>query len=298
MGTPDYATIIFDKLLKDSSFTLQALFTQPDKKVGRKQIITPPYIKQYCIDNNINIDIHQPDKLSTIDNIDIIKKYSPDFIVVAAYGQLLSQDILDIAPCINLHASILPKYRGASPIQESILNADKHSGVTAMKMEKGLDTGDILSTKCINIQNKRVDEVFNELSIVAADLTVSVLKNFDNIQPVKQNHSISNYAKKIKKENGEVSLDCANDTFCKFLAYSFWPTIYTKSGLKLKDIKLLDKDSSNNASEILEINKDHVVIGCNKGKLAIYKVQPASKKEMSVVDYIRGKRIGLNDILE
>jgi methionyl-tRNA formyltransferase len=188
MGTPDYATEIFKELLNHKEFNIVGLFTQPDKKVGRKQILTPPHIKQYCIDKNIDTRIFQPEKLSTEDNIKIIKNLEPDFIIVAAYGQLLCQNILDIAQCINLHASILPKYRGASPIQEAILNKDKFTGVTAMKMELGLDTGDILSTQCITIKHKKVDEVFNELSKVASKLTIKVLKEFENIVPQKQNH--------------------------------------------------------------------------------------------------------------
>jgi methionyl-tRNA formyltransferase len=296
MGTPDYATNIFKTIL-DNNFDIVALFTQPDKKVGRKQIMTPPHIKQYCIDNNLNIDIHQPQKLSTDKNIEIIKNYKPDFIVVAAYGQLLCQNILDIAPCINLHASILPKYRGASPIQEAILNKDSITGVTAMKMELGLDTGDILSTKCINIQNKKVDQVFEELSQVASDITIDVLNNFDKINPIKQNNSISNYAKKIKKDNGIIDFENANDIYHKFLAYCYWPNIFTSEELKLKELKLIDKTSNNESKKILEINKDHIVIGCTKGKLAIYKVQPKSKKEMNATDYIRGKRLNINDFL-
>ena len=122
MGTPDYATTIFDELLKND-FDVVAVFTQPDKPVGRKQVLTPPHIKQYCLDNHLELPIFQPEKLRG--NKDIqknIENLKPDFIIVAAYGQILPREILDIAPCINLHASLLPLYRGASPIQESVKN--------------------------------------------------------------------------------------------------------------------------------------------------------------------------------
>ena len=144
MGTPDYATTIFKELIK-SKYEIVGLFTQPDKPVGRKQLLTPPHIKQFCIDENLNIPIFQPLKLrgneEAKNQIEFLK---PDFIIVAAYGQILPKEILDIAPCINLHASLLPKYRGASPIQESLLNDDNYTGVTSMLMEEGLDSGDIL----------------------------------------------------------------------------------------------------------------------------------------------------------
>ena len=142
MGTPDYATVIFQELL-ESHYEVVALFTQPDKKVGRKQILTYPHIKQFCVDNGLSLPIYQPTTLKDEKIINSIKSLNPDFIIVAAYGQILPKQILNIAPCINLHASLLPKYRGASPIQSAILNNDKYSGVTAMMMEETLDSGDI-----------------------------------------------------------------------------------------------------------------------------------------------------------
>ncbi len=184
MGTPDYATIIFDKLIKNDSYEIVSLFTQPDKKVGRKQILTPPHIKKYCIDNSIDLPIYQPITLkNNIEMVDVLKNLNPDFIIVAAYGQILPKEILNIAPCINLHASILPKYRGASPIQESILNDDKYTGVTSMLMEEGLDSGDVLGMQYLKLtENMLVDEVFNKLSNIAASLTITTLDNYEKIQ--------------------------------------------------------------------------------------------------------------------
>ncbi len=137
MGTPDYATKIFEELL-NSSYNIVGLFTQPDKPVGRKQVITAPHIKQFCIDENLDIPIFQPLKLRGNDEAKKqIEELKPDYIIVAAYGQILPRDILDIAPCINLHASLLPKYRGASHMQESLIDIDEFTGVTSMLMEEG-----------------------------------------------------------------------------------------------------------------------------------------------------------------
>ena len=184
MGTPDYATVILEKLVANDNYEIIALFTQEDKKVGRKQILTPPHIKQYALENNLDFPIYQPKKLRDEENVAIINDVKPDFIIVAAYGQILPKTILDIAPCINLHASLLPKYRGASPIQEALLHDDTFSGVTAMLMDVGLDTGDILGLQYLKIEKDMcVEDAFANLSQVAANLTIEILDNFQYINP-------------------------------------------------------------------------------------------------------------------
>nr|PIF03265.1 MAG: methionyl-tRNA formyltransferase [Arcobacter sp.] len=299
MGTPDYATTIFKKLI-ESKYEVVALFTQADKKVGRKQVLTLPHIKQFCIDENIDIPIFQPQRLrNNTEAKEEIEKLNPDFIIVAAYGQILPKEILDIAPCINLHASILPKYRGASPIQEALLNDDEYTGVTSMLMEEGLDSGDILEIQKIKITpTMEVLELFNELSQIAAHLTISTLDNFEKIKPLKQKEEEVSFCSKIKKENGLVSLENAKQVYLKYKAYSFWPGIFLESGLKLKKIELFEEDSSNQIGEILQIAKDYVILGCKKGSLKLITVQAPSKKAVNVVDFIRGQRLKEKDILK
>ncbi|MGP2656982.1 methionyl-tRNA formyltransferase [Malaciobacter sp. WC5094] len=298
MGTPDYATKIFEELL-NSAYEVVALFTQPDKKVGRKQVLTPPHIKQFCIDKNLDIPIFQPEKLRNNDEAkNQIQSFNPDFIIVAAYGQILPKEILEIAPCINLHASLLPKYRGASPIQESLLNDDKYTGVTSMLMEEGLDSGDILGLQYLKITPEmEVTEAFNKLSIIAAKLTITTLDNFENIKPKKQNNAEVSFCGKIKKEDGLISFVDAKKVYLKYKAYSFWPGIFLESKLKIKDIKLIETQSLNKEGEILEINSDNIVVGCKYGSLKILTIQAPSKKAVSSVDYIRGQRLNLGDIL-
>ena len=298
MGTPDYATTIFIELLK-SKYEIVGLFTQPDKPVGRKQILTPPHIKQYCIDENIEVPIFQPLKLKNNQEAkEEIQKLKPDFILVAAYGQILPKDILDIAPCINLHASLLPNYRGASPIQESLLNDDSFTGVTSMLMEEGLDSGDILGFQYLKItRTMEVNEAFEKLSHIAAQLTITTLDNFENINAIKQNESLVTFCKKIKKDDGLVDFCDAKKLFLKYKAYSYWPGIFLSSELKLKDIELNEELSQNNEGEILEINKDFILIGCKKGSLKIKTLQAPSKKAMSSVDFVRGQRLEVGSIL-
>ncbi|MFW2568390.1 methionyl-tRNA formyltransferase [Aliarcobacter butzleri] len=298
MGTPSYATEIFKKLLS-SNYEVIGLFTQPDKPVGRKQVLTPPDIKQFCIDNSINIPIFQPEKLR--DNLAaylVIKELKPDFIIVAAYGQILPKEILKLAPCINLHASLLPKYRGASPIQEALLNDDNFTGVTSMFMEEGLDSGDILALQYLKITpTMEVSEAFSKLSLIAAELTITTLDNFDRLNPIKQNESEVSFCKKIKKENGLVDFSDAKNLFLKYKAYSFWPGIFLESELKLKDIELLEETSQNEAGKILDICKDYIIVGCKKGSLKIKTLQTPSKKAINSVDFVRGQRVEIGDIL-
>jgi len=297
MGTPDYATTILKELLSREWIDVVAVFTQEDKPVGRKQIITPPDVKKYLIENDYDIKIFQPKRLRDEENKNIIQKLNPDYIVVAAYGQILPKSILDIAPCINLHASVLPRYRGASPIQDAIKNADLYSGVTAMLMDEGLDTGDILGISYLYIKDLTAPEVFEKLSFLASTLTVDVLERFENIAPLKQNKLLATHCKKIKKEDGLVEFVDAKELYQRYLAYFYWPNIFLNSGLKLKKVELESENGSYKMGEILDIKEDFIVVGCKKGAVRIYSVQPASKKQMSVVDYLRGKRLSVGDTL-
>jgi len=290
MGTPDYAEIILESLIK--KYEIIGVYTQPDKPVGRKKTITPPPVK--VLAQKHNIEVFQPNNLKN--EAENIKKINPDFIVVAAFGMILPKDILDIAPCINLHASLLPKYRGASPIQSAILNGDKFSGITAMKMDVGLDTGAILAYEYCQVDNKTAPELFDELAKIAADLTPYVIDNYEKIEPLKQIDAIASYSPKIKKEDGEINFDDANKIYRKYLAFYYWPGIFTKK-FKLKKIDLIDTISQNKAGEILEIKKDSIIVGCQKGSIEIFEIQPHSKKSMNVIAYLNGRGLKVGDNL-
>jgi len=297
MGTPQYATTIFQRLYEDN-YNIIALFTQPDKKVGRKQLLTPPHIKQFAIDNGLSLPIYQPTTLKNDAIYSTIKNLKPDFIIVAAFGQILPQNILDIAPCINLHASLLPLYRGASPIQQCLLNGDKYTGVTAMFMEAGLDSGDILGLKYIKIKkNMDVEYLFDKLSYLASDIIIDVLNNFDNIKPKKQNLAKVTHCGKIEKQDGLVKFDNALNLSLKYRAFKFWPGIFLDNGLKLKELELYDEIEKHKAGEILEILDDSIVVGCEIGTIKLKTVQQPSKKAMNVLDYIRGKRLEVGTII-
>lgn len=295
MGTPDYATVIFQKLLEEN-YNVIALFTQPDKPVGRKQELTPPHIKKFSIENGLSIPIYQPSTLKDNTTQNLIVDLKPDIIIVAAYGQILPREVLNIAPCINLHASLLPQYRGASPIQQSLLNDDNFTGVTAMNMDVGLDSGDILGYKYVSIDKDTVvAELFDKLAICAAELTLEILEQYDSICPIKQNLSLVSHCKKISKKDGLITFENANNLYNKYRAFKSWPDIYLDSGIKIKECSLYDIFSKNNSGEVLVIENDYIIVGCTIGSIKINSVQPSSKKQMDVVSYIRGKRLEIGD---
>jgi methionyl-tRNA formyltransferase len=296
MGTPEYAKVILSRLIDAQDIDVVAVYTQPDKPVGRKKIMTAPEVKTLALQNSI--EVYQPNRLRDEETVEELLKIECDYIVVAAYGQILPKKILDHAPCINLHASILPQHRGASPIQQTLLHGENKTGVTAMLMDVGLDTGDILKISTIDVSpDEMVETLFERLTECAADLTLDVLRNFHSYTPLKQDETKATHCAKITKQDGEVVFDDAGALYNKYRAYTPWPGIYLSSGLKLKCITLEENLSENEMGKILKINSDSIVVGCRTGRLKIYTVQPESKKEMDVLSYINGKRLQNEDTL-
>jgi methionyl-tRNA formyltransferase len=296
MGTPNYASSILQTLIDDKDIDVVAVYTQPDKPVGRKKILTPPPVKVLAEKNSITL--YQPHKLRDEDVVNELVKIECDYIVVAAYGQILPKKILDYVPCINLHASILPQYRGASPIQQSLLNGDSESGVTAMLMDIGLDTGDILKIERISIGlDEMLESLFDRLTKVAKSLTIDVLKTFSSLEPTKQKDADATHCKKITKADGKVKFDDAVSIYNRYRAFTPWPGIFLESGLKLKKISSENEIVYQSAGKILSIDSDSIIVSTLKGALRIYTVQPPSKKEMNIVDYLNGARLSCDDIL-
>jgi len=296
MGTPDYAKVILEDLINDKDINVNLVLTQPDRPVGRKKVLTPPPVKELALKHNI--EVLQPNRLKEEGVKDSIIAKKPDFIIVAAFGQLLPKEILDIAPCINLHASILPKYRGASPIQQAILNGDEYSGVTAMLMDEGLDTGDMLGFKFIKTEEApTLNLMMHKLSQLAGSLIIDVIKNYNNLLPIKQLNAIASKCGKIKKEDGLVDFKNADILYRKYCAFYGWPAIFLDNGLKIYGVELIDNDSINKEGEILEIAKDYILVGCLKGKIKIKELQPKSKAKMEAKAYIMGKRLKVGDII-
>lgn len=299
MGTPSYATTILRALLNDTDIEVVLLVTQEDKPVGRKQVLTPPHIKAWLLEQNTHMEIYQPKTLRTEEAQTKIASLKPDFIVVAAYGQILPKAVLDIAPCINLHASLLPKYRGASPIQSTLLANETYAGVTSMLMEEGLDTGAMLGFSYLKIKPEHnATLLFDTLADIAAALTVVTLKNFTSLAPLSQVSANATHCKKIKKEDGLVSFEqSAQNITTRYKALSPWPGLFLESGLKLLDIEHFSDKEESTSGIIKEITPEGVIMTCKQGSLLLKTLQPVSKNAMNALDYIRGKRLNIGDSL-
>ncbi|WP_297941729.1 methionyl-tRNA formyltransferase [uncultured Campylobacter sp.] len=299
MGTPEYAAKIL-RALAEAKFEIAAVFTQPDKPVGRKQILTPSEVKVYAQQCLPTVPIFQPATLKDEAVAAQIKELKPDFIVVAAYGKILPQAVLDIALCINLHASILPKYRGASPIQSALLAGEKQTGVTAMLMDAGLDTGDMLDFAYTPCEDKMAAQLFDELGDLAGELIVRVLRNFANLTPLRQDDAQATHCKKIAKSDGLFSFDeKAGQIYNKFRALMPWPGIYLVSGLKILDLEIMREFCGRKferAGEILSVDKLGFGVACSEGAVKIIKVQESGKKPVDASAYLNGKRLGIGDI--
>lgn len=291
MGTPQYAKVILEQHLKHHDVV--AVVTQPDRAVGRKRTMTSPPVK--VLADEYNIECLQPQKLDN-SYVKKLQSYGADFTIVAAYGQILSAEILNVATPINLHASLLPKYRGASPVQECLLNLDIYTGVTAMLMEEGLDSGPVLGYRAFKLQNETLTDLMNILSDEAAALSVNIIDNFNKINPLQQNNALKSYCKKVKSSDGLSTFTDAKKLCAKFRAYYGWPGIYLESGLKLKEIELHEYDSQNAIGEILS-TEENVIIGCKKGSIIVKELQPANKKSMDIKSYLNGKRLNVGDTL-
>lgn len=296
MGTPEYATEILKTLVDASDIEVVGVYTQPDKPVGRKAVLTPPSVKVFALEKNI--PVYQPNRLRDEEVVAQVLSIPCDLIVVAAYGQILPKKILEYVPCINLHASILPQYRGASPIQQSLLNNDKQSGVTAMWMDEGLDTGSIIKISTLEIaSDEMLESLYARLTNLACTLTLDVVRTWDRVSAVAQEDALSTHCNKITKADGLISFENALNIFNRYRAFTPWPGIYLESGLKLKVLALEESESSGDAGSIIKVDEDSIVVQCVKGSLRLYTLQAPSKGETSVVAYLNGKRLGCGNTL-
>ncbi len=301
MGTPDYAVKTLEKLI-NSDHTVAAVFAQPDKPVGRKQILTPPPVKVTA--KKYNIPVYQPQSVKTGEALDIIKEIAPDVIVVVAYGKILPKEILSAAKygCVNGHASLLPKYRGASPIQWCIVCGEEKTGVTTMLMDEGMDTGDILETVEVNIGgNETAEELFERLSVISADLMLSTLQKLSEgeITPKKQEGEPS-YAPIIKKEMAVLDFNkSAKVLFNAVRGYYSWPCAYFfLDNKRIKVIKAqIGQKTEKTAGTVID-NSSKLSVACGDGyALDILVLQAEGSKVMEAKQYLCGKQIAVGTVI-
>lgn len=305
IGTPDFAVPSLKALLNDPEFNLTAVITQPDKKVGRKQILTPPPVKILGLEHNLKI--FQPEKIKTIEPE--IKELAPDIIIVAAYAQLIPKSILDIPRfgCVNVHGSLLPKYRGSSCIQAAILNGDSETGVTIMLMGEKLDNGPILFQDKIKIlSNDTAGSLYEKLAELGAKILVPTLKNYltGEITPQAQDDNLASYVKNLKKEDGKINWDKDAIYLERFVrAMQPWPRAWTNiiingKSLTLKIIEAqVEKNDNNLKSGELFLVNGSLAVKCARGALLILKLQLEGKKEIASAEFLRGYKDIIGKIL-
>lgn len=302
MGTPDYAAVTLQKLI-DEKYEIAAVFAQPDKPVGRKQILTPPETK--VLAEKYGIPVFQPKTLRDGEAYKVLKELNPDVIVVVAYGKILPKEILGLPRfgCINGHASLLPKLRGSAPIQWAIVNGDKQTGVTTQMMDEGIDTGDILETAVVDIGDEETaEELFDRLSYISADLMISTLKKAEEgtLNPVKQNDDEATYAPIIKKEMSHIDFTKTADEICNAVrGFYSWPCAFCFiNGKRIKVIKAVKSHLTAKECGIVIKADDKLVISCKDGSVEFITVQPEGAKPMSAKMMLNGHKIELGTVVE
>lgn len=301
MGTPDFAVPCLQKLIKKHN--VMAVFSQPDKPVGRKQILTPPPVKKCAVENNI--DVFQPNTLKDDNVAKQIENMNADIIVVVAYGKILPKRVLDAAKygCINVHASLLPKYRGAAPIQWAVINGDKETGVTIMQMDEGLDTGDMLLVKKTPIGiNETSEKLFERLSNIGADALIEAIDCIENgtVKPVLQGNSDTSYAQKITKTLSPIIWNkSALEVHNLVRGLQTWPcaqTVYNGKNIKIHKTELTDVKGGN-PGEVIDNNK-RLIVSCGDGNcVEILELQPDGKKRMDIKSFLAGNNIPVGSLL-
>lgn len=296
MGTPDFAVVSLEQLINDGH-EISAVFTKVDMPRGRKMIMTPPEVK-VCAESH-GLIVYQPATLKDPEAIETIKKLNPDVIVVVAYGKLLPKEVLDIPPlgCINLHGSLLPKYRGAAPIQWTVLNGDKIGGVTTMYMGEGLDTGDVIETYETEVsEDETSGELFDRLAQEGARLlshTLELLKS-GKVERKPQDESKATYAPMLDKAMCVIDWrKSASEVHNLVRGLNPWPVaLTTLEGKRIKIIKTKKSDKKGKPGYVVSVNP--LTVACADGAVEILTLQPEGKKTMDSKSFLMGHRLDTN----
>ncbi len=300
MGTPDFAVPSLKKLV-ESGYDVKLVVTQPDKPAGRGKKVTPPPVK--VVAEELGIPVYQPEKVK--ENAELKKKLlevEPDLIVVAAYGKILPEWLLNLPEygTVNVHASLLPKYRGASPIQWALLNGEEETGVTIMKVIPELDAGDIISQRRVKIEKEdNAKTLHDKLAEVGAELLVETLPLYvsGKLKPVPQNEEEATYCPQIKKEMGKIDWrESAEEIFNKIRAFTPWPSAYTTfRGKRVKILEGEPVEGTGEPGEVIEAGRD-LIVATGEGALKIERLRPEGRKEISGEEFVRGYRIKKGDM--
>ncbi len=297
MGTPDFAAATL-KALIDSPDEVVAVVTQPDRAKGRGKKLSSPPTK--VLAESLDIPVLQPTKIKTDEFRNGLLTYRPDLIVVAAYGRILPIALLELAPlgCINVHGSLLPQYRGAAPIQWSVINGDRETGVTIIQMNEGMDTGDILLKATITTEpDETAGSLFDKLAALGSTTLLKAIKGLRDgtITPVSQNHDLATVAPMLKKDDGLIDWQKdAKEIECLIRGLDPWPTAFCfldSKRLRLFKPEVLHTDSNAQPGTVLQADKRGILIACGQNTLLVKEIQPEGKKRMPVESYLCGHPI-------
>ena len=295
MGTPEFAQKSLEALLGDNRDVV-CVITQPDKPKGRGYEMAMPEVKVCALEHNI--PVYQPETLKDGAILPLLEEYNPDIIIVVAYGKILPEYILNFPKygCVNIHGSLLPKYRGAAPIQRAVIDGEKTSGVTSMYMEKGLDTGDMLIKRELPIEETTTaGEYHDALAILGGEVlleTIDALKE-GKITSEKQDDALSTYAHQLTKAEGEIDWNNTNEEiYNKVRGLNPWPKAFSFIGKKRFVVDFVYKsDECGNPGEVIKADNDGIVVACGEGSVIIKDIKIEGKKMMPVSDFLRGNKI-------
>lgn len=298
MGTPDFAVGTLDALL-EAGHQIVAVVTQPDKPKGRGKTLMPTPVKEVALRHNI--PVYQPKRVREPEFVETLRDIRADVIVVAAFGQIISKEILDMPKygCINVHASLLPAYRGAAPIQWAVINGDKESGVTIMRMGEGLDTGDMIDKVVVPLEEEETGgSLFDKLSKAGGELCVKVLEDLKNgtaVYEKQPEQSTTDYASMIDKKMGEIDWKSSAKEIEQLIrGLNPWPSAYTflnGKSLKLWKAKVISGEEKGHPGEVLEAGRDGLLVAAGEGCLLIQELQLEGKKRMAADAFLRGNTL-------
>ena len=292
MGTPDFSATVLKGLLESKQYEILAVVTQPDRAVGRKKEIRMTPVKELALD--YGLPVYQPEKLSKSAELDSLMNLNADGIVTAAFGQFLPSKLLDsVNFAVNVHASLLPKYRGGAPIHYAIINGDKEAGVTIMEMVKEMDAGDMIAHRAIPIEETdNVGTMFEKLALVGRDLLLESLPSYlaGDLKPVQQDKNQVTFSPNILPEEERIDWTKTNhQIFNQIRGMNPWPVAHTLlNGERFKIYEATPVEGLGQAGEILVIGKKELIVATGEGALSLQTVQPAGKSKMTIVDFLNG----------
>lgn len=299
-GSPDFAVPALKNLIQ-SGKKVVAVITQPNKPVGRKQVLTPTPVKAFAL--SAGLPVYDFKKIK--ENCDILKNLNADIMITCAYGQILTQEVLNCfkSGVWNIHASLLPKYRGASPVQSAILGGESHTGVTVMRTELALDTGDMLLVKRCEVGSLTAGELGAKLSELGAEAAVEAAELLEKGAPqlLMQDEAKATYCKKIQKEDGRLDFTRSPQYICRLIkAFSPSPAAFCNFGGAILNVYNAEPCalSGGKAGEVLCADKRGVAVSCGDGAILITELQPAGGKRMKAADFVNGRKIKAGDILD